>query len=121
MIATWMRAGLIAAATVVAGEAAARDFAVDSSCCGVLYYSLRGDGEVSGHYPKQEGVIRGRVGPEGTATGLWTQPRSDHPCVRPRGGSYAWGRFVIYDIGTRRISGDWGYCDEIPNRGWGFR
>jgi hypothetical protein len=99
----------------------AESFSVDSECCGALYYHVGPGGSVRGEYPKQDGRIFGTVGPEGAATGIWTQPRSDHPCVRPRNGSFAWGRFVIRNIGTPDISGEWGYCDEYPNRGWGFR
>lgn len=120
------RAGLSAclAAYLLVGVsigAEAQQFSADSSCCGPLFYSIGPDGSVRGQYPKQSGLLSGRVDAGGTATGIWTQPRSDHPCIRPRNGSYAWGRFVIQDIGTPSMSGAWGYCDEYPNRGWGFR
>jgi hypothetical protein len=99
----------------------AERFSVDSKCCGRLYYSIDPDGDVHGHYPKQEGRLSGTISGDGTATGIWIQPRSDHPCVRERRGSYAWGRFVIKNMGTPDIEGEWGYCDEAPNRAWGFR
>lgn len=102
------------------GAAFAQSFSVDSSCCGALYYRISPDGHVSGSYPKQSGRLHGSVRPDGSASGIWTQPRSDHPCMNPRAGSFAWGRFVIRNIGSDGMSGEWGYCDEYPNRKWGF-
>ena len=106
---------LAGALMLVGGPAYAEEFSVDSRCCGPLYYNISPGGHVTGNYPKQGGRISGDVGPGGTATGTWTQPRSDHPCIRPRRGSFAWGRFVIRNIGTSDISGEWGYCDEMPD------
>ena len=117
----WSIVGLICAATLSATAASAESFSVDSRCCGPLFYNISPGGYVTGNYPKQGGRISGTVGPGGTATGTWTQPRSDHPCIRPRMGSFAWGRFVIRDIGTDSINGEWGYCDEMPDHNWGFR
>ena len=111
---------LVAGSLAVMSVGGARAESVDSDCCGALYYHVRHDGAVTGEYPKQNGHIDGRVSPDGTATGIWIQPRSDHPCLRPQYGTYAWGRFVIRNIGDPDMSGEWGYCDEVPNRGWGF-
>ena len=111
---------LVVGSLAVFSAGGARAETVDSECCGALYYHVHHDGAVTGEYPKQDGHIDGRVSPDGTASGIWTQPRSDHPCLRPRYGTYAWGRFVIRDIDGPGMSGEWGYCDEVPNRGWGF-
>ena len=103
------------------GATSARVFSVDTRCCGPLYYNfIPGGKEVSGDYPKQRGRISGTVDSDGTATGIWTQPRSDHPCSRERGGTLTWGRFVIRKIGTPAISGEWGYCDTQLDHNWGF-
>jgi hypothetical protein len=113
---------LAATLLALAGAAAhAQSFSSDSKCCGRLYYGVSGDGVISGSYPKQEGQIYGKVDANGTASGTWTQPRSDHPCMEQRHGTFAWGRFIFEDVGTPAISGSWGYCDEVPNRAWGFR
>ena len=106
---------------LLGGGASAQEYSADSSCCGVLYYTIgRGD-RFSGDYPKQNGRVFGTINANGTATGTWTQPRSDHPCLKPKSGTYAWGRFVFRDVGSRAINGAWGYCDEYPNRDWGFK
>jgi len=99
----------------------AERFSVDSKCCGRLFYSIDPDGDLRGYYPKQEGRISGTVDRNGTARGIWVQPRSDHPCVHERRGSLAWGRFVLRNVGTPDIEGEWGYCDEMPDHDWGFR
>jgi hypothetical protein len=113
-----LAAALVSLASTVAY---AQSFSADSSCCGRLFYSISEGGVISGNYPKQDGEIHGRVDGNGTASGIWTQPRSDHPCIRQKNGSFAWGRFILQNVGSPAISGSWGYCDEYPNRAWGFR
>lgn len=108
-----------ASLTIGIGGATAEE--ADSVCCGRLFYRISPDGTVSGEYPKQGGIIYGRMVSEGTAEGIWTQPRSDRPCDDQQHGSYAWGRFQIRGIGGPELFGDWGYCDKRPDHGWGFR
>jgi hypothetical protein len=78
-------------------------------------------GEVDGAYPRRDGILRGRMSANGDIHGLWTQPRSDHPCREPRGGTYAWGAFEINGIYDRHPSGSWGYCGERADRDWELR
>lgn len=108
------------AGAVICCAGSVRAESVYSQCCGPLYYHVHHDGTITGDYPKQSGQIYGSVSADDTARGIWTQPRSDHPCSHPRGGSYAWGRFVIRDVGGPGMSGEWGYCDQIPDQDWGF-
>ena len=85
---------------------------------GPMRLEISRNGEVDGAYPNREGVKRGRINADGTIHGLWVQPRSDHPCREVRGGSRAWGTFVIAGIYTRQPLGRWAYCDEQPDRDW---
>ena len=86
---------------------------------GPLHLHISRDGDVRGEYPKLQGVIRGRVGANGSIYGMWYQPRSDHPCASMRGDTFAWGAFSITSPYRSYVSGTWGYCDEQPNRDWG--
>ncbi|WP_296524209.1 caspase domain-containing protein [Rhodoplanes sp.] len=97
-----------------------REFTVNTRCCGPFTYGITPGRYLIGHYPKQSGTTNGRIGPDGTASGLWIQPRSDRPCAERRNGSLAWGRFVFRNVGTAAMTGEWGYCDEYPTQPWNF-
>jgi hypothetical protein len=88
---------------------------------GPIRLHIEQDGEVRGEYPKLQGIIHGHVSPDGAIHGMWMQPRSDHPCKRPRGDTYAWGFFSIRHLYQRNVAGSWGYCDEEPIRDWGLQ
>ena len=115
---TFQVLALIGGTLLCAG--AARAELVFSDCCGPLDYHIDRNGGILGEYPKQNGRIEGSIARDGSASGLWFQPRSDHPCMRPQGGTFTWGRFIIRNVATPAMSGEWGYCDEVPNRKWGF-
>lgn len=88
---------------------------------GPMRLEISRNGEVDGAYPDRDGVMRGRINAAGEISGIWTQPRSDHPCRDARGGTKAWGTFQIAGIYTRQPIGYWGYCSEDPNRNWKLR
>lgn len=79
---------------------------------------LDAGGEVHGVYPKRQGEMFGHDGADGNIHGIWTQPRSDHPCHELRRDTYTWGGFVISNPYRRNVSGSWGYCGEEPLRDW---
>jgi hypothetical protein len=111
---------LIVAAASLCAAAPAGAESIDSQCCGPLSYHIQSDGTLVGVYPKQKGEIAGDMAADGSAMGVWIQPRSDHPCAQARGGTYAWGRFVFRNVGRSNMAGEWGYCDDVPNHPWGF-
>jgi hypothetical protein len=115
---TFQVLALIGGTLLCAG--AARAESVDSDCCGPLDYHVEQNGDIFGLYPKQSGRIEGSVARDGSAIGLWFQPRSDHPCTKSQGGTLAWGHFVIRHVAMPEMSGEWGYCEEVPTRKWGF-
>ena len=112
---------VLAAFAALPGAAFAQEIYANSQCCGPVTLNVGSDGAVKGFYPKQGGVLEGTIGANGVVTGMWTQPRSDYPCMSQHNGRDAWGHFVIYDIGTPTMSGAWGYCDARPSRPFGFR
>ena len=101
--------------------ASAQQIHANSRCCGPVTLNIGADGAVNGFYPRQGGVLEGTMGADGVVTGIWTQPRSDYPCMSQHNGREAWGHFVIYDIGAPTMSGAWGYCDARPSRPFGFQ
>lgn len=103
-----------------AAPALAQEISVNSRCCGLVILQIDPDGQVKGRYPKQGGVMEGKIDADGLLTGIWTQPRSDYPCMSPHNGREAWGHFAIYEIGGPNMSGYWGYCDTKPSRPFGF-
>lgn len=102
-------------------KAALATYSADSKCCGPVQYGVTPGNYFIGRYPKYDGVLVGTADPDGRASGLWVQPHSDRPCADTRRGSRAWGRFAFRNTGSAAITGEWGYCDEPPNRPWGFQ
>lgn len=88
------------------------------SADGPMRIEISRNGEVDGAYPDREGVMRGRINAAGQISGIWMQPRSDHPCREAKGGTKAWGTFQIVGIQTRRPVGRWGYCGADPSYDW---
>ena len=104
------------AGAVICCAGSVRAESVYSQCCGPLYYHVHHDGTITGDYPKQSGQIYGSVSADDTARGIWTQPRSDHPCSHPRGGSYAWGRFVICEWAAQACRASGAIAIKFPIR-----
>jgi hypothetical protein len=108
------------AITLSIALAFAQEISVNSRCCGPVTLQIDPDGQVKGRYLKQGGTMQGSIDADGVLTGIWTQPRSDYPCMTAYNGREAWGHFAIYDIGGPKMNGYWGYCDTKPSRPFGF-
>jgi surface antigen len=123
---------LAGALLLVAGHAAAQPASPDieglwGSTMGQLEFNVteRRDAqgqlhrEVSAPYSRQnnskvKGELRGAV-----LNGHWHEPSSSVQCATAREGTRYWGRiqFTFNPTGDT-FSGKWGYCEEVPERGW---
>jgi hypothetical protein len=75
--------------------------------------------DVSAPYSRQpnakvKGELRGAV-----LTGHWHEPSSSVQCATAREGTRYWGRIQFtFNPSADTFSGKWGYCEEVPERGW---
>jgi hypothetical protein len=76
---------------------------------------------VKGPYRSEAGNVAGEL-QGNTLVGYWHEPHSSVKCPTKRGGTFYWGKISFaFDAAAKEYSGTWGYCDEVPERGWSGR
>ena len=75
--------------------------------------------DVSGTYPGKGRVTGDLQG--STLTGYWHQPHSSVACKTKREGTAYWGKLEFTFVSGDEYKGVWGYCEEVPERGWSGR
>ena len=111
--------GLAGLAFALSASAPAATMPIDlDSTFGPLHLDVdMTSGQVHGTYPKFGGEIFGQM-KAGDVDGIWTQPKSEHPCKEERHGTVNWGRLVFPAGQESGFHGSWGYCDADPTQPW---
>jgi hypothetical protein len=72
----------------------------------------------SAPYKSEGGTVSGEL-KGSTLVGYWHEPYSSVKCSTVRAGTSYWGRVeFVFNPAVDAYKGTWGYCDEVPERGW---
>lgn len=82
---------------------------------GAVTLQQSGD-RVLGRYSQDNGELTGLLFGN-IFEGFWIENSSDRRCSTPKNGRYHWGR-ATFEFTSSGFSGTWGYCNDVPNRGW---
>ena len=75
----------------------------------------------SAPYKSEGGTVSGEL--KGSKLiGHWHEPHSSVECPTVRAGTRYWGRVeFVFNSAANEYAGTWGYCNEVPERGWSGR
>ena len=72
----------------------------------------------SAPYKSEGGTVSGEL-KGSTLVGHWHEPESSKQCASKKAGTLYWGRVEFdFNPAVDKYEGRWGYCDEVPERGW---